>query len=126
MERLNYGRGYGRDDKEDYDFDDGEQDHHEDHTQEYQPGFRLDPDLDHEREYETTGDLQDVVEGQTDFVADDEFQEGYLRRRLGWRYRALVSRQGQEWLPPDTGGFLGPVFVRFADLQGRGKDPAAD
>ena len=116
MERLGYGTNFGDDHDDDGDVEQthDQQGYRGETGDTYEPLYDLGPDslawADHSLERP-----QDAVDHQ----ADDKVagQAAYIAARVGYRYRARLSRQGEQWSPPDTKDYAAPVFVRVSDLQ---------
>ena len=128
MERLGYGRDFSDDYDDDHDDSDVEQTHDQQEYraetgETYEPWYDLDPDSPHWEDHRPER-LRDAVDHQAEHKAEAQIQ--YFAARLGYRYRARISRQGKSWVPPDTSEYVAPVFVRVSELQRRDEMPAAD
>ena len=128
MGKLEDGKDF-RDHYEDkYDDSDVEQTHdqpayREKTAETYEPEYFRDPESPHWEEHRPER-LRDAVDRQAEHRA--EAHAKYFAARLGYRYRARLSRQGQRWVPPDTSENMAPVFVRASGLQRPAADQAQD
>ena len=124
-ERTGYGGGY------DYDYDYGEEElesdahhGHEEHRLESHQDPAGDPDYADGAAAEDFLE-QDRVEHQVDHANDDGRQTNFGDKFDDWRKRVRARRQGH-FVPPDTRGYKGPVFIRVQDVQDRPQEAALE
>ena len=118
-ERVGYEGSFN--DYDEYDDDAAEEELEDDGSggedDQLEPYQDAEADLDYADDADAGGfQEQDRVEHQLDHANDDGRQASFDERFDEWRKRVRAGRKGP-FVPLDTRGYQGPVFVRVKDLQ---------